>query len=41
VLDKVEVLWSRIEAEPKSRRWKRRDLIGDRKRWYETPDEVA
>jgi hypothetical protein len=41
VLDKVEVLWSRIEAEPKSRRWKRRARIGDRKRWYETPDEVA
>jgi hypothetical protein len=41
VLEKVEVLWSRIEAEPKSKRWKLRDRVGDRKRWYETPDEVG
>jgi hypothetical protein len=32
-------LWARIEAEPKTRRWRMRDRIGDRKRWYEEPEE--
>jgi hypothetical protein len=31
----------RIEAEPKSRGWKLRAKIGERKRWYELPEEVA
>jgi hypothetical protein len=31
----------RIEAEPKSRGWKLRARIGERKRWYELPEEVA
>ena len=31
----------RIEAEPKSRGWKLRAKIGDSKRWYELPEEVA
>lgn len=31
----------RIEAAPKSRAWKLRARIGERKRWYETPEEVA
>ncbi|MEY2533355.1 MAG: hypothetical protein QOF29_1265 [bacterium] len=34
-----EVL-DRIEAEPKSRGWKLRARIGERKRWYELPEEV-
>jgi len=34
-------LWERIEAEPKSRGWRMRDRIGDRKRWYEEPEEVG
>jgi hypothetical protein len=33
-----EVL-DRIEAEPKSRGWKMRAKIGERKRWYELPEE--
>jgi hypothetical protein len=33
-------LWSRIEAEPKSIRWKVRARIGDRVRWYAEPEEV-
>jgi hypothetical protein len=41
VLAKADALWERIEQEPKSRGWKMRDRIGDRKRWYEQPDEVA
>lgn len=34
-----EVL-DRIEREPKSRGWKLRARIGERKRWYELPEEV-
>jgi hypothetical protein len=34
-----EVL-DRIEAEPKTRGWKLRAKIGERKRWYELPEEV-
>lgn len=42
VLDtRLEDLWSRIEAEPKSRRWKLRARVGDRVRWYLEPEEVA
>jgi hypothetical protein len=29
-----------MEAEPKSRGWKMRAKIGERKRWYELPEEV-
>jgi hypothetical protein len=39
--DRLQILWSRIEAEPKSRRWKLRDRVGDRVRWYVEPEEVA
>jgi hypothetical protein len=37
---RLERLWERIDAEPKSRAWRLRDRIGDRKRWYEEPEEV-
>jgi hypothetical protein len=40
VLRRTTVLWERIEREPKSRKWRVRDRVGDRKRWYELPDEV-
>jgi hypothetical protein len=30
-----------IEETPKSAKWKLRDRIGDRKRWYELPEEVG
>lgn len=40
VLDRVDSLWQRVEREPKSRRWRLRARVGDRKRWYEVPDEV-
>ena len=41
VRDRTDRLWQRIESEPKSRGWKMRDRIGDRKRWYEQPEEVG
>ena len=34
-------LQERIEAAPKSRSWKLRDKVGERKRWYELPEEVG
>ncbi|HEX3255739.1 MAG TPA: hypothetical protein VHQ96_08095 [Gaiellaceae bacterium] len=37
---RLDALLDRIEAEPKSRAWKLRARIGDRKRWYELPEEV-
>lgn len=41
ILDKrLKALTHRVEAEPKSRRWKLRDRVGDRVRWYEEPEEV-
>jgi hypothetical protein len=33
-------LLERIEAEPKSRRWRLRAKLGEHKRWYELPEEI-
>jgi hypothetical protein len=41
VVERLDALLERIEAEPKTRSWKLRAKIGDRKRWYELPEEVA
>jgi hypothetical protein len=41
VVARIDALTERIDAEPKSRAWKLRARIGERKRWYETPEEVA
>ncbi|HEY1369366.1 MAG TPA: hypothetical protein VGF23_19740 [Gaiellaceae bacterium] len=38
---RVAELRERIEAEPKSRGWRLRAKIGERKRWYEVPEEVG
>ena len=38
---RLETLWERTEAEPKSAKWRLRDRVGDRKKWYEEPDEVG
>jgi hypothetical protein len=32
-------LWAAIDSEPKSAKWKRRNRIGDRMRWYQEPEE--
>ncbi len=39
--DRLQSLWERIEAAPKSRRWRIRARVGDRIRWYEDPDEIG
>jgi hypothetical protein len=41
VSSRLTSLWECIELEPKSRRWRLRDRIGDRVRWYEEPEEVT
>jgi hypothetical protein len=38
---RIDELLERIEGAPKSRGWKLRAKIGERKRWYEIPEEVA
>jgi Uncharacterised nucleotidyltransferase len=40
ISDRIGELLARIEAQPKSRGWKLRARVGERKRWYELPDEV-
>lgn len=37
---RLKALLERIESAPKSRGWKMRARIGERKRWYELPEEV-
>jgi hypothetical protein len=39
--ERLRAILERIEAEPKSRAWRLRARIGERKRWYELPEEVA
>jgi hypothetical protein len=40
VADRLRSVLRRIEEAPKSRGWKLRAKIGERKRWYELPEEV-
>jgi hypothetical protein len=40
ILSRLSELWDRIEAEPKTSRWRRRNRLGERKRWYREPEEV-
>jgi hypothetical protein len=41
VLDRIDRLEAAIEHAPKSRSWRMRDRIGDRKQWYVDPEEVG
>ena len=36
----VQAIQAAIEAAPKSRSWRLRSRIGERVKWYETPEEV-
>jgi hypothetical protein len=40
VTARITTLAEDIEAAPKSRRWRMRAKIGERKRWYELPEEI-
>ncbi len=37
--DRLSRLWERIEGTPKTGKWRRRSRLGERKRWYEEPEE--
>jgi hypothetical protein len=37
----VATIRTRIDDEPKGRKWKLRDRVGDRQQWYEDPEEVG
>lgn len=39
IASRLERLWRRIEAEPKTARWRLRSRVGDRVRWYDEPEE--
>lgn len=39
--ERLQAVWARVEAEPKSMRWKARARIGERTSWYEEPEEIA
>jgi hypothetical protein len=41
VSTRLAALLVRIEEAPKSRSWRLRDKVGERKRWYELPEEVG
>jgi len=40
VADRLQQLQSKLDTVPKSRRWKLRSRVGERKRWYEIPEET-
>jgi hypothetical protein len=40
VNQRLDQLWERIEAQPKSLKWRLRARVGDRVSWYELPEEV-
>jgi hypothetical protein len=39
--EKADRLWKRVEEEPKSRRFKVRAKVGERRRWYELPETIG
>jgi hypothetical protein len=41
VASRLRRLWDHVEAAPKSRKWRARARVGDRKQWYEEPEEIA
>jgi hypothetical protein len=40
VAERLSQLRMRLDSVPKTRSWKLRSRVGDRKRWYELPEEV-
>ncbi len=40
VNQRLDELWARTEAHPKSLKWRLRAKVGDRMSWYELPEEV-
>jgi hypothetical protein len=40
VRSRLDELWAAVDEQPKPIAWKLRAQVGDRKRWYELPEEV-
>ena len=40
IAGRLSALERGVEAAPKTRRWRLRDRVGDRVRWFKTPDEI-
>jgi hypothetical protein len=40
VMENIGGLRAAISAEPKSTRWRIRSRVGEKKRWYETPEDA-
>jgi hypothetical protein len=40
VVERLEALQTELDTVPKGRGWKLRSRVGDRKRWYEIPEEA-
>jgi len=41
IVERLDLLWARIEAAPKTAKWRLRGRVGDRLRWYDEPEENA
>jgi hypothetical protein len=41
VASRLDDVRKRIDAEPKTTKWKVRARVGERLKWYEEPEEVA
>ena len=41
IAERLDLLWAQIEATPKTARWRMRNRVGDRMRWYNEPEENA
>jgi hypothetical protein len=41
IVERLDLLWTGIEAAPKTARWRLRSRVGDRMRWYDEPEENA
>jgi len=39
ILERLDMLWARIEATTKTAKWRLRSRVGDRVRWYDEPEE--
>lgn len=40
VVQRATALRERVDAAPKSPRWRLRAMVGERKRWYELPEDI-
>jgi hypothetical protein len=41
IAERLDVLWAQIERAPKTAKWRLRNRVGDRVRWYDEPEETA